>query len=133
MTRRIVSIILPGLLAFPGLSPAGAAPVTINVAIPAITCTSHEDSHTCILSGELMARGPENLTKPVKYYCDIRYRYVAAGNETSSIRFDGRLIRHAEVTLTNGRLRQSLSEPVQLNLPKKAKNVSLTSIACEVE
>lgn len=133
MTRTFISIILPGLLALPGSLLAASVPVTVSIAIPAITCTSHEDTHDCILSGELMARGPENLTKPVKYYCDIRYRYVAAGNDTNSIRFDGRLIRHAEVTLINGRLRRSISEPVQLNLPKKAKNVSLTSIACEME
>lgn len=110
-----------------------AAQATVNIAVPAITCVNQEESHECDLSGELMVRGPESLAGPIKYYCDVRYRYIAAGNDTGSIRFDGRMIKRGEVNLTNGRTRQSLSEPIQLNLPKKAKNVTLTSVACDVE
>lgn len=105
--------------------------ITINVAMPDLTCGKGEQlPNECILSGRLSARGPETVNGVVKYYCDLRYTYVAAGNEQQEIRFNGRVLHHGEITLTQGRARTILETPITITLSEKARRIELAELAC---
>lgn len=112
---------------------AAADEVNFNVAMPSLQCTNPAQFNECILTGELMARGPETLVKPVKYYCEVHYSYVAAESAQQEIRFSKRLIIRDEITLKGGKARKSLSEAVMLDLPKKARRVDLANMNCYIE
>lgn len=111
------------------LSLAYADTVNINVAMPSLSCSKAEPPE-CTLSGEMIARGPAEMTKPIKFHCDIKYSFVAAGSEQQEIRFNSRVIHHSELTLKNGRLRKSLNEPVNITLSKTPRSIEISTIYC---
>ncbi len=130
--KHFAGLLIAAAIAIPAI--AVADEVNFNVAIPSLTCPGNvETPNECTLTGEMMARGPENLVKPVKYYCEVLYTYIAAETSQSAIRFNGRLIHRGEITLKNGKARKSLSEAVTLDLPRKAQKIDLSSIACYIE
>ena len=131
-TGRVVTIVLAALLAAL-VCTAAAEDLNFNVAMPSLDCGKTDTPNECLLTGEMMVRGPSNLVKPVKYYCDIRYNYAAAGSEQQEIRFKGRLLHRGEITLKNGKARKSLSETVTLELSKRASKVELESVSCYSE
>lgn len=105
--------------------------VNFNVVMPDLTCGKGEQlPNECIVSGRMSARGPQTLNGPVTYYCDIRYTYVAAGSESQEIRFNGRVMLHGELTVTNGRGSQMLEAPVTISLSQKARRIELAEIGC---
>ena len=129
MSRMLLSL-LTVLLLFP-VSASALDQTTINVTMPDLTCGKGEQQpNECTLSGRLTARGPQSLKGLFKYYCDLRYSYVAAGSEYQEIRFTGRLLHRGEITLSNGRARTVLEVPVTINLPQKAQRVELAEISC---
>ncbi len=115
--------------------PAHAAdPVTIRVAMPTLTCNKGVLEHNeCILNGTLRVRGPESLNGPLRYYCDMKYTYVAAGNAQQAIRFSGRTLFHGEVQLKEGRVTEELSRPLPLKLSNQPRQVEVADIGCELE
>ena len=115
--------------------PAHAAdPVTIRVAMPTLVCNTGVLEHNeCILNGTLRVRGPESLNGPVRYYCDLKYTYVAAGNAQQAIRFSGRTLFHGEVQLKEGRATEELSRPLALKLSNQPRQVEVADIGCEQE
>ncbi len=130
-----LTAIITALLTSAALTPAVAAAdeVNFNVAMPSLLCVNTEAPNECTLTGEMMARGPAGLVKPIKYYCEVTYTYVAAESAQNEIRFSKRFINHGEITLKNGRGRKSLSETVTLDLPNKARKIDLSTISCYVE
>lgn len=109
-------------------------PINVNLIMPDLTCGKGEQQpNECILSGRIAVRGPQTMNGPFKYYCDLRYTYVAAGSEQQEIRFNGRVLHHGEVTLTNGRARVVLETPVTITLSQKARRIELAEIACYAE
>lgn len=119
------------------LAPAAASalePINVNVVMPDLTCGKGDQlPNECTLSGRLSARGPQTMNGPYKYYCDLRYSYMAAGSEQQEIRFSGRLLHHGEITLVNGRARMPLEVPVTITLSQKAQRIELTELACYPE
>jgi hypothetical protein len=111
-----------------------AESVNIQVSMPTLTCGKGDLApEECILNGTMRLRGAETLNGPVRYYCDIRYTYVAAGNESQAIRFNGRIIYHGEATLTKGRAQQELAAPLTLKLSNQARQIEVAEIGCERE
>lgn len=111
-----------------------AEPVSIQVAMPTLTCNKEAQEHNeCVLSGTIRARGPETMNGPLRYYCDIRYTYVAAGSEHQAIRFNGRVIHHGELTLEKGRTQRELAEQLTLKLSSRARLIEVAEIGCERE
>lgn len=109
-------------------------PVTIRVNMPTLTCNKGVlEPNECILNGTMRVRGPETLNGPIRYYCDMRYTYIAAGNESQAIRFSGRVLYHREITLVKGRAQQELTEPLTLQLTSQARQVEVAEIGCERE
>lgn len=131
--RRILPLVICSILTVP-VAAVALDQITINVLMPDLTCGKGEQlPNECTLSGRLSARGPQSLNKPVNYYCDLRYTYVAAGSQQQEIRFNGRVIHHGEITLTGGRAQQSLETPVTITLSQKASRIELAEIACYPE
>lgn len=124
-----------GLLLTLGGTPLQAAePVSIQVKMPLLTCNKGILEHNeCILTGTMRARGPETLNGPLRYYCVIRYAYVAAGNESQAIRFNGQLVHHGELTMVQGKGNKELSEQLVLSLSSRASQMDITDIGCERE
>lgn len=113
---------------------SAAEPVSIQIAMPALTCNKAGQEHNeCILSGTFRARGPEGLNGPLRYYCDIKYTYVAAGSASQAIRFNGRVLHHGEVTIEKGRAERNLAEQLTLKMSSRAHQVELAEIGCEKE
>ncbi len=111
-----------------------AEPVSIQVSMPSLTCNKEGmEPNGCILSGTLRARGPETLNGPLRYYCDIKYTYIAAGSESQAIRFNGRALHHGELTLVNGKANRELAEQLILKLSSHARQVEIAEIGCERE
>lgn len=105
--------------------------LNFNLVMPELSCGKGEQQpHECTLSGRFAVRGPNELTGAVRYYCDIRYSYVAAGSESQEIRFTGRTIYHGEVQVTNGRARLQLEVPLSVSVPQKARKIELAEVAC---
>ncbi len=136
MKRKVTQLAagFGALLSF-SVSPLYAAEqVFIQVAMPTLTCgKAGAEPNDCVLSGTLRARGPENLNGPLRYYCDIKYSYVAADNENQAIRFNGRILHHGELTLSKGRAQRELAEPLTLKLSSRAHRVEIAEIGCERE
>lgn len=127
---RLLLTLLSTLLLLPAAA-AARDEITFNVAMPDLSCGKGEQQpNECTLSGRLSARGPQTLNGPVKYYCDLRYTYVAAGSAQQEIRFSGRVLHHGEITLANGRAQSTLEVPVSITLSQKALRVELADIAC---
>jgi hypothetical protein len=111
-----------------------AEPVSIQVSMPTLTCGKGELApDECILNGTMRLRGAENLNGPIRYYCDVRYSYVAAGNESQAIRFNGRVIHHGEATLIQGRAQKELMEKLTIKLSSHARQIEVAEIGCERE
>lgn len=111
-----------------------AEPVSIQVSMPSLACgKGTQEPNECILSGTLRARGAETLNGPLRFYCDIRYTYVAAGSENQAIRFNGRILHHGELTLKQGKTQQELAEQLTLKLSSHARLVEVAEIGCERE
>lgn len=128
--HRILPLVICSILAAP-VTAFALDQITINVLMPDLTCGKGEQlPNECTLSGRLSARGPQTLQGPVKYYCDLRYTYVAAGSQQQEIRFNGRVIHHGEITLIDGRARQQLESPVTITLGQQARRIELAEIAC---
>ncbi len=108
--------------------------ISIQVSMPSLVCGKGVLEHDqCILSGTMRLRGPENINGPIRYFCTMRYSYVAAGSENQAIRFNGRVIFHGESILEKGQARRELSEQLTLKLTKKARQVEVDEIGCEPE
>lgn len=112
---------------------ADAAPqVYVQVNMPTLTCNKGLlEQNECILSGIIRVNGPADLDGPLKYFCDIRYSYVAAGSSNQSIRFNGRAIHHSEIVVENGKARLELAEKVALKLSENPRQVDVVEIGCE--
>jgi len=109
-------------------------PVSVRVSMPTLVCNKGVlEPNECILSGTMRVRGPETFSGPVRYYCDLRYGYIAAGNENQAIRFTGRTIFHDEVKLDKGRARLELARQLTLQLSEQARQVEVTDLSCEKE
>lgn len=131
--RYLLLALLLSILSVPGSAQA-LDQVNFNVVMPDLTCGKGEQlPNECTVSGRMSARGPQTLNGPVRYYCDIRYTYVAAGSENQEIRFNGRVMLHSELTVTNGRGSQMLEAPVTINLSQKARRIELAEISCYQE
>ena len=129
-TAAAVSILLT-LSASPLLA---TEPVSIQVAMPSLTCGKDGvEPNECILNGTMRLRGADNLNGPVRYYCDVRYSYVAAGNESQAIRFNGRVLFHGEEKLVQGRAKRELAEKLTLKLSSNARQIEVAEIGCERE
>lgn len=102
--------------------------------MPSLTCGKDGlEPHECILNGTMRLRGADNLNGPIRYYCDVRYNYVAAGNESQAIRFNGRTLFHGEETLVQGRAKRELAEKLILKLSSNARQIEVAEIGCERE
>ena len=111
-----------------------AEPVSIQVAMPSLVCGKGIlEPNECVLSGTIRARGPETMNGPLRYYCDIKYTYVAAGSENQAIRFNGRVLHHGELTLEKGRAQRELAEQLTLKLSSHARQIEVAEIGCERE
>lgn len=109
-----------------------ASQVYVQVNMPTLVCNKGLlEQNECILSGIIRVNGPAELNGPLKYFCDIRYSYVAAGSSSQSIRFNGRAIHHSEVVVENGKTRQDLTEKVELKLSENPRQVDVLEIGCE--
>ncbi|SJZ94115.1 hypothetical protein SAMN02745119_02086 [Trichlorobacter thiogenes] len=136
MTRLITRYaVTAGALFILSTSPLLAAePVSIQVAMPSLTCGKDGvEPNECILNGTIRLRGADNLNGPVRYYCDVRYSYVAAGNESQAIRFNGRVLFHGEEKLVQGRAKRELAEKLTLKLSSSARQIEVAEIGCERE
>lgn len=136
MTKQISQLAAVfGVLLTLAPSPLIAAePVNIQVAMPSLTCGKDgTEPNECILNGTMRLRGAENLNGPLRYFCDVRYGYVAAGNESQAIRFTGRVLFHGEEKLVQGRAKRELAEKLTLKLSSNARQVEVTEIGCERE
>lgn len=89
------------------------------------------EPNECILNGTMQLRGAERLNGPVRYFCGIRYSYVAAGSANQAIRFTGRVMFHGEEKLVKGRARLELAEKLTLKLSNQARQVEVAEIGCE--
>lgn len=108
--------------------------VSIRVSMPTLTCNKGVlEPNECVLSGTMRVRGPETLSGPVRYYCDLRYSYIAAGNEQQAIRFTGRTIFHDEVKLDKGKARLELARQLTLQLNTQARQIEVSDLSCEKE
>lgn len=131
--HRILPLVICSILTVP-VAATALDQISLNLLMPDLTCGKGEQlPNECTLSGRLSARGPQSLQGPLKYYCDLRYNFIAAGSEQQAIRFNGRVIHHGEITLVNGRARQPLETPVTITLSQKASRIELTEIACYPE
>lgn len=102
--------------------------------MPTLTCGKDGlEQNECILNGIIRLRGADNLNSPVRYYCDVRYSYVAAGNESQAIRFNGRVLFHGEEKLVQGRAKRGLAEKLTLKLSSNARQIEVAEIGCERE
>lgn len=111
-----------------------AEPVSIQVGMPSLTCGKDGvELNECILNGTIRLRGADDLNGPVRYYCDVRYSYVAAGNESQAIRFNGRVLFHGEEKLVQGRAKRELAEKLTLKLSSSARQIEVAEIGCERE
>lgn len=136
MTIRIPQIItILGIILTLSASPLLAIePISIQVAMPALTCGKDGlEQNECILNGTMRLRGSDNLNGPIRYYCDVRYSYVAAGNESQAIRFNGRVLFHGEEKLVQGRAKSELAKKLMLNLSSNARQIEVAEIGCERE
>ena len=136
MTQQILQLAAVfGVILTLAPSPLNAAePVSIQVAMPSLTCGKDGmEPNECILNGTMRLRGADNLNGPVRYYCDVRYSYVAAGNESQAIRFSGRVLFHGEEKLVQGRARRELAEKLTLKLSSQARQIEVAEIGCERE
>jgi uncharacterized cupredoxin-like copper-binding protein len=136
MTRRMARCIaaISVLIAVTTTTVVAAEPVSIQVAMPSITCGKDGlEPNECILNGTMRLRGADNLNGPVRYYCDVRYSYVAAGNESQAIRFNGRVLFHGEEKLVQGRAKRELAEKLTLKLSSNARQIEVAEIGCERE
>jgi hypothetical protein len=132
MARCIAAISV--LIAVTTTTVVAAEPVSIQVAMPSITCGKDGlEPNECILNGTMRLRGADNLNGPVRYYCDVRYSYVAAGNESQAIRFNGRVLFHGEEKLVQGRAKRELAEKLTLKLSSNARQIEVAEIGCERE
>lgn len=124
-----------GLLLALTASPLIAAePVSIQVAMPSLTCGKDGlEPNECILNGMMRLRGAESLNGPLRYFCDVRYSYIAAGNESQAIRFTGRVLFHGEEKLVQGRAKRELAEKLTLKLSSNARQIEVSEIGCERE
>lgn len=122
-----------GMLLTLSASPLVAAePVSIHVTMPSLTCGKDGmEPNECILNGTMQLRGAERLNGPVRYFCGIRYSYVAAGSANQAIRFTGRVMFHGEEKLVKGRARLELAEKLTLKLSNQARQVEVAEIGCE--
>ena len=122
------------LLILTATTAAAIEPVSIQVAMPTLTCGKDGlELSECILNGTIRLRGADNLNGPVRYYCDVRYSYVAAGNESQAIRFNGRVLFHGEEKLVQGRAKRDLAEKLTLKLSSNARQIEVAEIGCERE
>ena len=111
-----------------------AEPLSIQVTMPALACGKDGlEPNECILHGTLKLRGAETLNGSVRYYCDIRYSYVAAENANQAIKFNGRIIHHGEASAVLGRAQKELAEPLTLKLSSHARQIEIAEIGCEQE
>ena len=128
--HRTFLLILAAILILPAVASA-LDQISINVALPNLTCgKDNQQPNECTLSGIVAARGPNTLNGPIKYHCDIRYTFVAAGSDQQEIRFPGRTLHHGELVMTNGRARVPLEVPVTITLSPEARRVELAELAC---
>ena len=126
--------VVSALIAITTTMVLAAEPVSIQVAMPALTCGKDGlEQNECILNGTMRLRGADNLNGPVRYYCDVRYSYVAAGNESQAIRFNGRVLFHGEEKLIQGRAKRELAEKLTLKLSSSARQIEVAEIGCERE
>ena len=133
--HRIPHAVAAGVLLLLSAAPVLAIePVSIQVAMPTLTCGKDGlEQNECILNGIMRLRGADNLNGPVRYYCDIRYSYVAAGNESQAIRFNGGVLFRGEEKLVQGRARRELAEKLTLKLSSQARQIEVAEISCERE
>jgi hypothetical protein len=111
-----------------------AEQLNIQVSMPTLNCGKGLlNPNECILGGTMKVRGSESINGSIRYYCDIRYTYVAAGSENQAIRFNGRAVHHGEITLVNGRAQKELIEKLTLKLTTHAKQIEVSDIGCERE
>jgi len=126
--------VVSALIAITTTMVLAAEPVSIQVAMPALACGKDGlEQNECILNGTMRLRGADNLNGPVRYYCDVRYSYVAAGNESQAIRFNGRVLFHGEEKLIQGRAKRELAEKLTLKLSSSARQIEVAEIGCERE
>ena len=136
MTIRIPHILsILGIILTLSASPLLALePVSIQVGMPSLACGKDgAELSECILNGTIRLRGADNLNGPVRYYCDVRYHYTAAGNESQAIRFNGRVLFHGEEKLVQGRAKRELAEKLTLKLSSNARQIEVAEIGCERE
>lgn len=134
ISRTVTVAGLLSILLASSLPAQAADPITIRISMPTLTCNKGVlEPNECILNGTLRARGPESLNGPVRYYCDLKYTYVAAGNAQQAIRFSGRTLFHGEVQLKEGRATEELSRPLTLKLSNQPRQVEVADIGCEQE
>ena len=132
ISRHAVTAVV--LLILTATTAAAIEPVSIQVAMPTLTCGKDGlEPNECILNGTIRLRGADNLNGPVRYYCDVRYSYVAAGNESQAIRFNGRVLFHGEEKLVQGRAKRDLAEKLTLKLSSNARQIEVAEIGCERE
>lgn len=133
--HRVRQAVASGALLLLSAVPALALePISIQIAMPTLTCGKEGlEQNECILNGTMRLRGADNLNGPVRYYCDVRYSYVAAGNESQAIRFNGRVLFHGEEKLVQGRARRDLAEKLTLKLSSNARQIEVSEIGCERE
>ncbi len=132
ISRHAVTAVV--LLILTATTAAAIEPVSIQVAMPTLTCGKDGlEPNECILNGTIRLRGADNLTGPVRYYCDVRYHYTAAGNESQAIRFNGRVLFHGEEKLVQGRAKRELAEKLTLKLSSNARQIEVAEIGCERE
>jgi hypothetical protein len=102
--------------------------------MPSLTCGKDgAEQNECILNGTIRLRGADSMNGPVRYYCDLRYSYVAAGNESQAIRFNGRVLFRGEEKLVQGRAKRELVEKLTLKLSSNARQIEVAEIGCERE
>jgi len=136
MTRLITryAVTAGALLILSAATGLAAEPVSIQVAMPSLTCGKDgAEFNECILNGTMRLRGADSLNGPLQYYCDVRYSYVAAGNESQAIRFNGRVLFHGEEKLVQGRAKRELAEKLTLKLSSNARQIEVAEIGCERE
>jgi hypothetical protein len=126
--------VVSALIAITTTMVLAAEPVSIQVGMPSLACGKDgAELNECILNGTIRLRGADNLSGPVRYYCDVRYSYVAAGNESQAIRFNGRVLFHGEEKLIQGRAKRELAEKLTLKLSSSARQIEVAEIGCERE
>lgn len=133
--KKLSTMLTTAALFLTTVAAAGAnEQLNINILMPTLTCGQGVlEPDQCILSGRLMATGSATINGTVRFYCNLRYQYVAAGSEQQAIRFTNRALFHGEVEMQNGRGRKELNEQLTLKLSSRPRQVEVLEVGCEKE